>query len=170
MADELELAPGRRLFGQLLHDVDRLLQRRLDQYTRRLGMTRAQWRAMQALDVGQGCNQRELATVLACEPITLGRLIDRLCEADLVERYPDASDRRAWRLRLTASGAEAVSRMRRCALDYEIESADGLSSTDIANIRRVLLVAKANLADALCRSDRTGTAETAAPARQLPAR
>ncbi|MEY2943003.1 MAG: hypothetical protein RLY97_1017, partial [Pseudomonadota bacterium] len=45
-----------------------------------------------------------LAEILEVEPITLGRMIDRLQEADLVERRTDPTDRRAWRLYNTAKG------------------------------------------------------------------
>lgn len=148
-ADLADLAPGRRLFGQLLHDVDRLMQRRLDQYTHRFGMTRAQWQAMKALAARQGCNQRELAEALDWEPVTLGRLLDRLCDAGLVERYHDGADRRAWRLRLLPDGAEALAGMRRCVADYETESLAGLNQADIAAVRRLLLVTKSNLTDAI---------------------
>lgn len=167
MVDEADPVPGGRLFGQLLHDVDRLMQRRLDQYTRRFGMTRAQWRAMAVLDARQGCNQRELAEALSWEPITLARLLDRLCDAGLVERVHDKRDRRAWRLRLTSCGAEAVSRMRQCARDYESECLAGLSQADIATMRRQLLALNGNLAHAISQSAPTDARETAVPGRHL---
>ena len=48
--------------------------------------------------------QAEMAESLEIQPISLARLIDRLCDQKLVERRPHPSDRRANRLYLTAKG------------------------------------------------------------------
>lgn len=85
----------------LISDVSRLMRRRFDERARLIGVTRTQWRVLKALQRGEGINQGGLADLLEVEPITLCRMIDRLAEADLVERRRDPADRRAWRLYLT---------------------------------------------------------------------
>jgi MarR family transcriptional regulator for hemolysin len=55
------------------------------------------------LDRFEGLKQSELAEMLDLQPITLTRLLDRLCASGLIERRPDPNDRRANRLYLTPS-------------------------------------------------------------------
>ena len=87
----------------LLHDVARLLRTRFDQRARARGMTRAQWVILARLNAQPGLSQIEMASLLEVEPISVGRLIDRLEARGLVERRPDPSDRRVWRLHLLPS-------------------------------------------------------------------
>lgn len=84
----------------LLHDVARLLRTRFDQRARARGMTRAQWVILARVHATPGLSQNELAALLEVEPISVGRLIDRLEARALVERRPDPADRRIWRLHL----------------------------------------------------------------------
>ena len=90
-----------RSFGFLLHDLARLIRKRYEQRARPLGLTRAQWQTLAHLQRREGINQAGLAELLEIEPITVARLIDRMEEAELVERRADPSDRRAHRLYLT---------------------------------------------------------------------
>lgn len=84
----------------LLHDVARLLRTRFDQRARARGMTRAQWVILARVHATPGLSQNELAALLEVEPISVGRLIDRLEARALVERRSDPADRRIWRLHL----------------------------------------------------------------------
>ena len=84
----------------VLHDVARLLRTRFDQRARARGMTRAQWIILARLSRQPGMSQNELAGICEVEPITVGRLVDRLEARGLVERRPDPTDRRINRLHL----------------------------------------------------------------------
>ena len=84
----------------LLNDLARAVRTEADRRARCHGMTRAQWMILAWLNRTPGLSQRELAEILEVEPITAGRLIDRLEARDLVERRPDPDDRRIWRLHL----------------------------------------------------------------------
>lgn len=84
----------------VLHDVARLLRTRFDQRARARGMTRAQWVILKRLSYQPGMSQNELAGICEVEPITVGRLVDRLEARGLVERRPDPADRRINRLHL----------------------------------------------------------------------
>ena len=64
------------------------------------GMTRAQWVILARLSRQPGMSQNELASLCEVEPITVGRLIDRLEARGLVERRADPKDRRVRRLHL----------------------------------------------------------------------
>ncbi len=104
--------PHAREFAFLLSDVARLLRTYADQEARRFGMTRAQWAVLARVERAQGLKQSELAELLDLQPITLTRLIDRLCDSGLIERRSDASDRRAKRLYLTPGARPVLEHMR----------------------------------------------------------
>lgn len=92
--------PNRQL-AFLINDVARLLRTYADQEARRYGTTRAQWALLVSLERNEGLKQSELADMLDVQPITLTRLVDRLCANGMIERRPDPEDRRAKRLFLT---------------------------------------------------------------------
>jgi MarR family transcriptional regulator, transcriptional regulator for hemolysin len=94
-----------------LNDVARAMRTYIDQCARRHGMTRAQWGVLLRLEREEGMMQAELAESLEIQPISLARLIDRLCDQKLVERRPHPRDRRANRLYLTAKGRATLARL-----------------------------------------------------------
>src|ERR1700723_4280019 len=86
--------------GFLLHDVARLLKKRLEQNSHGSGLTRSQWQVLTYLAQSEGINQARLAELLEIEPITLGRIVDKLETRRLIERHPHPTDRRTWLLQL----------------------------------------------------------------------
>lgn len=95
----------------LLHDVARLLRHESDKRAAMHGMTRAQWVILFWLERQPGLSQKELSEILEVEPITVARLIDRLEARGMVERRPDAKDRRIWRLHLLPPSAVVLSEL-----------------------------------------------------------
>jgi DNA-binding MarR family transcriptional regulator len=85
----------------LLSDLARAVRTRADARARAHGMTRAQWMILVRLERQPGMSQNQLAELVEVEPITVGRLVDRLEARGFVERRPDPNDRRIWRLHLT---------------------------------------------------------------------
>jgi MarR family transcriptional regulator for hemolysin len=59
----------------------------------------------------EGLKQNELAEMLDLQPITLTRLIDRLCDSGMIERRADPHDRRAKRLFLTPAARPLLDRL-----------------------------------------------------------
>ena len=78
--------------GFLLHEVARLLRRRFEQNARGSGLTRSQWQVLAYLAKNEGINQSGLADLLEIEPITLGRIVDKLQTLALIERRPHPSE------------------------------------------------------------------------------
>jgi DNA-binding MarR family transcriptional regulator len=70
-----------------------------------------QARALHELEVEQPISMRELARRLGADPSNVTGLIDRLEARGLVERRPDATDRRIKGLALTSAGAELRERL-----------------------------------------------------------
>jgi DNA-binding MarR family transcriptional regulator len=98
--------------GFLIADVARMLRRAFDARVRAIGVTRPQWRVLSFLNRNEGINQGGLAELLEVEPISVGRMVDRLQESGLVERRADPADRRAWRLFLTDRSRTLIEELR----------------------------------------------------------
>ena len=112
----------------------RAMRRYYDRRASSLGVTTAQWRVLAWLGHEPGMKQVELAERLDVEPITAGRIIDRLQESGLVERRPDPVDRRVWRLVLTDKAGPIVARLTDLAdemsddafADFDIEELEAM--------------------------------------------
>lgn len=131
--------------GVLVSDAARLLRRRFDARARRIGVSRAQWQVLIALARHEGINQAGLAERLEVETITVGRMVDRLEEAGLVERRADPADRRAWRLFLTARAHPILAELHEVAGEVRAEMLAGISAAEEAALRAVLTQLRANL-------------------------
>ncbi|MEO8409623.1 MAG: MarR family transcriptional regulator [Propionivibrio sp.] len=113
-------------FGFLLADVSRLMRRAFKQRMKKSDLTLAQSRALLYVARHQGASQVELADFLEVQPITVARLIDRLCADDLVERRADPADRRAWRLFLLPAAARHLAAIERVARAVRADALRGL--------------------------------------------
>jgi DNA-binding MarR family transcriptional regulator len=131
--------------GIILADVSRLMRRSFDARARDIGVTRPQWRVLSALVRHEGINQGGLADVLEVEPITVCRMVDRLQDAELVERRPDPTDRRAWSLFLTEKGHGVIAQLRPLADDMFDEALDGIDPVESEQVIAVLDRIRQNL-------------------------
>ncbi len=91
---------GNTDFLFVLFETQRMVRLYADKLATQFGITRAQWAVLAKLERTEGLKQSELADLMEVQPITLTRLIDRLCDNDLIERRADATDRRVNRLYL----------------------------------------------------------------------
>jgi MarR family transcriptional regulator, transcriptional regulator for hemolysin len=129
----------------LLNDLARLIRTEADKRARAHGMTRAQWMILSRVERTPGLSQRELAEILEVEPITVGRLVDRLEGRGLVERRADAGDRRIWRLHLRPEAASILA-----VLDVQREAigklvSEGIDAAVLERVTDALLRMKANI-------------------------
>lgn len=131
--------------GTLLAQVSRLLRRSFDERARGIGVTRPQWQVLSLLMIHAGSNQGALAEMLEVEPITLGRMIDRLQEAELVERRADPADRRAWRIFLTEKGEGLLEKLRPFGRDTLAMALEGVSEADRDQFMATLARVRSNL-------------------------
>ncbi len=124
------------------------LRKAFDRRACGMGVTRAQWKVLFRLERQPGLRQIELADMLDIEPITLSRIVDRLEEAQLVERVADPADRRAWRLHVTARSQPLIEKLRAVADEMIAEAFAGIDPEDIAITRAVLSRVRENAAGA----------------------
>lgn len=136
-----------RHLGFLLTDVARLLRTKVDQRARAMGMTLSQWIVIAYLSRKAGLSQNELAALMEVEPITVGRLVDKLEAAGLVERRHDPADRRIWRLYLTADAAPILSHMQAKGREIRNEMTAGIEASEVETVIDLLCRMKANLID-----------------------
>ncbi len=129
----------------VLYDVARLIRTRLDQRARAYGMTRAQWIILVRLERQPGLSQNEMAGICEVEPITVGRLIDRLEARGLVERRSDPDDRRIRRLHLLPAAEPILEQINKHRVDFRKEMMAGLNDQTIDALFNGLLQIKENL-------------------------
>jgi MarR family transcriptional regulator for hemolysin len=129
----------------VLHDVARLLRTKFDQRARARGMTRAQWIILARLSRQPGMSQNELAGICEVEPITVGRLVDRLEARGFVERRPDPGDRRINRLHLLAAAQPILEEIASYKEALHEELLNGLSEEARAALLNSLLHIKNKL-------------------------
>jgi DNA-binding MarR family transcriptional regulator len=87
--------------GYLVNRVARQMAHELGEALRPSGVGVGQWAVLMFLWARDGMSQAELARVVAIEPPTMVRTIDRMVRDGLVERVPDSRDGRVTRIRLT---------------------------------------------------------------------
>lgn len=131
--------------GSLIADVSHLMRRAFDERARSIGLSRPQWRVLTMLRRHEGIHQAGLADLIEVEPITLARMVDRLQDAELVERRADPQDRRTWRLFMTAKGRALLEDMRPMAFGLFEEAMTGLTALEQDNLFQMLARIRTNL-------------------------
>lgn len=134
-----------REFGFIINDVARLMRTYADYKAAQFGITRAQWAVLVRVDRSQGLNQSELAEVLDLQPITLTRLLDKLCDSGLIERRPDPADRRAKRLYLTPAAGPLLEQLGSLGEETMADVMQGVRPESIEQMVSQLVVVKENL-------------------------
>jgi DNA-binding MarR family transcriptional regulator len=151
-----------RSLGVLVADVARLLRRNFDRRLQSLGLTQAQWRAIVHVSRTEGMSQVALAECLEIQPITVGRLIDRMEAAGWIERRGHPSDRRAVQLYLTAKCQPILEEIHARAADTMSDALAGVSAStqrvlldELQRIKQNLAAAEPKLPAAVSPIDRT---------------
>ncbi|MBW6397210.1 MarR family transcriptional regulator [Roseomonas sp. HJA6] len=129
----------------LLSDVGRLVRIHADRRANQSGMTRAQWVILARLERMGGLSQKELADALEVEPITVGRQIDRLQARGLVERHPDPTDRRVWRLHLTPAAGPVLERIAAYREELHAQVTRDLDDATVHRVVEALITMKEQL-------------------------
>jgi DNA-binding MarR family transcriptional regulator len=128
-----------------LYDVARLMRTRFDRWARTYGMTRAQGIILARLARQPGMTQNEMAGVCEVEPITVGRLVDRLEARGLLERRLDPADRRIRRLHLLPAAEPILQEIQRYKNELFCEITEGIDEQTIDLITDALLKMKTRL-------------------------
>ena len=78
----------------------------------------------------EGMKQTELAEQMEMQPITLTRLIDKLCDSGWIERRGDATDRRVNRLYLRKAARPLLGKLAGLRSELTATALDGIDPAD----------------------------------------
>lgn len=125
--------------------VDRTALQLIQERLAERGVTLAEFRLIGAL-LGErvGLTQRELAERLQITAASLSALVGRLEKKGLVERTPDESDARAFRVRCTPQIAE-YDWVQDVVVEVERRATRGIPAAELETTRRVLATMIGNL-------------------------
>jgi MarR family transcriptional regulator, transcriptional regulator for hemolysin len=138
-----------REFAFTLNDVARLLRTYADHKAAQFGITRAQWVVLVRLDRSEGLKQSELAEMLDLQPISLTRLLDKLCDCGLIERRADPHDRRAKRLFLTPAARPLLDKLGDLGAELMATALAGVERQSVEHMVAQLGIVKENLRQAI---------------------
>jgi MarR family transcriptional regulator for hemolysin len=132
-----------------LFEVQRMLRLYANKEAACYGLTRAQWAVLARVDRTEGLKQTEVAETMELQPITLTRLIDKLCESGLIERRSDVNDRRVNRLYLTPAARPLMAKLAALRAGITQTALDGFSVAETHRLVEQLETIKDNIRQAL---------------------
>src|SRR5258705_13660632 len=116
----------------------RLMAQQLAERIRPAGVAIGQWSVLLFLWARDGMTQAEVSRVVAIEPPTVVRTIDRMVRDGLVTRAPDPDDGRLSRIYLTERGRSLRDELVPLAAAVNREVLNGLTDTEARTLRRLL--------------------------------
>ena len=132
-----------------LGELQRLVRLYADKQAARYGITRAQWAVLAKLERTEGLKQTELAEQMEMQPITLTRLIDRLCEQGWIERRGDDTDRRVNRLFLRKAARPLLGKLAGLRSEITATALEGINPADSHRLLTQLEAIKENVRHAI---------------------
>ena len=132
-----------------LGELQRLVRAYADRQAARFGITRAQWAVLAKVERFEGMKQTELAEQMEMQPITLTRLIDRLCDSGWIERRSDDTDRRVNRLYLRKAGRALLGKMNGLKSEITTTALKGIGPADAQRLLTQLETVKENVRKAI---------------------
>ena len=132
-----------------LFEVQRLLRLYADKQASQYGLTRTQWAVLAKVNRSEGLKQTEVAEMLEMQPITLTRLIDKLCDSGLIERRNDVSDRRVNRLYLTKAARPLMAKLATLRSELTATALEGIAPADAHRLLAQLDLIKENVRNAI---------------------
>jgi MarR family transcriptional regulator, transcriptional regulator for hemolysin len=132
-----------------LAELQRLVRAYADKQAARYGITRAQWAVLAKVERFEGIKQSELAEQMEMQPITLTRLIDRLCDNGWIERRSDDSDRRVNRLYLRKAARPLLGKLSGLRSEITATALEGIDPSDAQRFLAQLETIKENIRNAI---------------------
>lgn len=118
-ARETDLGPLPGFIGFALRNAQEASFRAFARRVETAGLKPGRFAALMVIRHNPGLTQNELGRAIARDKSTVTPLIQELLRLGLIEREPSAEDRRRNRLRLTASGEEALDGLVRHANEHD---------------------------------------------------
>ncbi len=112
------------------------------------GITVDQWVILQELKKEDGLSQFEIAGRTFKDAPTVTRIIDLLCKKNLLERLPDAEDRRKFKIFLTKNGKAKIVQVLPMVESFRAGAWSRLSDNEINQLKNILNTIFNNLSSA----------------------
>jgi DNA-binding MarR family transcriptional regulator len=128
-----------------MKDVSRLWVRYFESHADQIGLTLTQAKVLVFLSRNEGCTQAQLAELCDTDPMTLVRVLDRMQTDGFLERRPDPSDRRVYRLFLKPASDSILAEITRIGDRARSEALAGLSNDERTQLIGLLERVHANL-------------------------
>jgi MarR family transcriptional regulator, transcriptional regulator for hemolysin len=132
-----------------LGELFRLIRIYADKEAARYGITRAQWAVLAKVERNEGMKQTELAEQMDVQPITLTRLIDKLCDNGWIERRGDENDRRVNRLYLRKAARPLLAKLASLRSELTATALEGINPADAHRLLAQLESIKENVRNAI---------------------
>jgi DNA-binding MarR family transcriptional regulator len=142
-----------------LGELQRLVRAYADRQAARYGITRAQWAVLAKVERFEGMKQTELAEQMEMQPITLTRLIDRLCDAGWIERRGDDTDRRVNRLYLRKATKPLLAKLTGLKAELTETALEGISPSEANRLLAQLETIKENVRNAIQSDEESASKE-----------
>ena len=136
-----------------LGELSRLIRAYADKQAARYGITRAQWAVLAKVERAEGLKQSELAEQMEMQPITLTRLVDRLCDNGWIERRSDENDRRVNRLYLRKAARPLLGKLSGLRSEITATALEGINPSDAHRLLAQLEMIKENVRNAIQSAD-----------------
>ena len=123
----------------------RALRMALDAKLVRYGITFRQWQVLACLALEGEISQVKLAELIGVEGPTLVRILDRMEHTGWIKRNVSSRDRRQKLITPTKKVEGVWRKMTECAHGVRNNAVKGISTKDVANLRRLLEKIRENL-------------------------
>jgi DNA-binding MarR family transcriptional regulator len=130
-----------QLLGHVTREVRSVFEAELSKH----GLSGAAWRVLAELSFADGQTQAGLAAKLEISRMATGQTIDRMERDGWIERRPDETDRRSWRIHMTKSSREQLPSLRAAARQAGKACFAVLSAAEMQTLERLLLKLQAQL-------------------------
>src|ERR1700676_5487953 len=132
-----------------LGELQRLVRAFADKEAARYGITRAQWAVLAKVERSEGLKQSELAELMEMQPITLTRLIEKLCDNGWIESGGDKADRRVSRLYLRKAARPLLGNLGGLRSELAATALEGINPADAHRLLAQLEAIKENVRNAI---------------------
>ena len=134
-------------FGFVVTDIARMIRAEMDRriVEAGLGITPGESRTLSHAARAGTVRQNVLAERMGVEAMTVTTYLDRLEALDLVERLPDAADRRAKLVRLTPAGEDMLDRIKPISNALLAEFSKGFEPSEWDQLRIMMKTVRANI-------------------------
>ncbi len=109
-----------------------------DIYEEKYALSLTGWRIICILANYKQCTATDIVDYTAMDKVAISRGVKKLIERGIIERKPDAKDRRKQTLRLTDIGHEVYNEVIPKACQYEEKIIEQLNAKDLADIDRIV--------------------------------